>query len=516
MRAAYTGVSVVLILLASVQERADARQAVRVSCDRLTSLKLPNATVTSASEVAAGAFTPPAAPGRGVAPAVAKAMAELQPFCRVAITSTPSADSDIKIEVWLPGRSWNGKLQAVGNGGWAGTISYPAMAAALARGYATASTDTGHSTPGASFAVGHPEKLVDYAHRSLHETAITAKVIVEAFYGKPAAAALWNGCSTGGNQGLTLASMYPNDFDAIVAGAPPDVRSRVHAVRLVMHRFVHRTPTSHIPPEKYPAIHKAVLNACDAKDGVQDGVIEHPPACKFDPAVLQCKDGDGPACLTSEQVETARALYADVRDPKTRQILYSPLLQPGSELLWNALAGPQAFSNAVETYRHLVAKDASWNPSQFDPALDVERMDTDAAVLNTAGHNLKPFFARGGKLLLYHGWSDQQNPASTSVNYFERVVKAVGKGTVGKSIQLYMVPGMNHCQGGVGTDTFDKIAAVEEWMAKGTAPAEIIASHATDGKIDRTRPVCPYPQVAVYKGSGSTDEASNFSCRNPR
>ena len=179
------------------------------------------------------------------------------------------------------------------------------------------------------------------------------------------------------------------------------------------------------------------------------------------------------------------------------------------------LAGPQAFSNAVETYRYLVAKDTSWSASQFDPAVDVERMDTEAAVLNTAGHNLKPFFARGGKLLLYHGWSDQQNPASTSVNYFERVVRAVGRGTVGKSVQLYMVPGMNHCQGGVGTDTFDKIAAIEDWMTKGMAPAEIVASHATDGKIDRTRPLCPYPQVAVYKGSGSTDEATNFSCRNP-
>jgi feruloyl esterase len=513
MRVSHVGVAVVLALLAPGLAPV---AAARTPCDGLVSLRLPNATVTSAAEVAAGAFTPPAAPGRGVAPALAKTMASLQPFCRVAITSKPSTDSDIKIEVWLPARSWNGKLQAVGNGGWAGTIAYPAMAAAIARGYATASTDTGHTTPGASFSVGHPEKLVDYAHRSLRELAVNAKVIVDAYYGKPPTASVWNGCSTGGNQGLTLASMYPNAFDAIVAGAPPDVRSRVHAVRLVLHRFVHRTPTSHIPPEKYPVIHKAVLDACDVSDGVKDGVIENPRACRFDPSVLQCKGADGPSCLTSEQVETARALYSDVRDPKTRQVLYSPLLQPGSELLWNTLAGPQAFSNAVETYRYLVAKDPSWNASQFDPVVDVERMDAEAAVLNTAGHNLKPFFARGGKLLLYHGWSDQQNPASTSVNYFERVVKAVGKGTVGKSIQLYMVPGMNHCQGGVGTDTFDKMAAIEEWMAKGTAPAQILASHATDGQIDRTRPLCPYPQVAVYKGSGSTDEAANFSCRNPQ
>lgn len=496
---------------------ASARQAAPASCESLSSLRLPNATVTSAAEIAAGAFTPPSAnPGRGMAPALARAMADAPAFCRAMLTSRPTADSDIKIEVWLPVSGWNGKLMAVGNGGWAGTISYQPLATAVALGYAATSTDSGHSTPGASFSVGHPEKLVDYAHRSLHEMAVLAKAVSNAYYGNKVSKAIWNGCSTGGNQGLTLASMYPQDFDAIIAGAPPDVRSRVHAVRLVLHRFVHRTSGSYIPPEKYPAIHKAVMESCDANDGVKDGVLENPRACRFDPKVLQCTGADGPSCLTSEQVETARALYSDVKHPKTGQVLYSPLLQPGSELLWGTLAGPQPFSNATETYKYLVAKDAAWDPARFDPAVDVEKMDAAAAVLNTAGHNLKPFFARGGKLLLYHGWSDQQNPASTSVNYFERVVKDAGRGAVGKSIQLYMVPGMNHCQGGVGTDTFDKVAAIEEWMTRGTAPAQIVASHSTGGKVDRTRPLCPYPQVAAYKGSGSTDEASSFACRNPQ
>ena len=518
------GVTVLLALLAPVQHRpsarlrdASARQAAPASCESLSSQRLQNATVTSATVVAAGAFTPPAAaPGRGVAPPLARAIAAAPAFCRVALTSTPTADSDIKIEVWLPASGWNGKLQAVGNGGWAGTISYQALAGAVAQGYAAASTDSGHTTPGASFAVGHPEKLVDYAHRSLHELAVQAKAVTSAFYGDKITASIWNGCSTGGNQGLTLASMYPADFDAIVAGAPPDVRSRVHAVRMVLHRFVHRTAGSYIPPEKYPAIHAAVMNACDLKDGVKDGIIENPPACRFDPKVLECKGADNASCLTAEQVETARALYSDIKHPKTGEVLYTPLLQPGSELLWGTLAGPQPFSNASETYKYLVAKDAAWDPARFDPATDVEKMDAAAAVLNTAGHNLKPFFARGGKLLLYHGWSDQQNPASTSVGYFNRVLNAVGKSAAGKSIQLYMVPGMNHCQGGVGTDTFDKIAIIEDWMAKGTAPAQIVASHSTDGKVDRTRPLCPYPQVAAYKGAGSTDEASSFACRNPQ
>jgi len=503
------GVCVILALLAPVQDRLNAAPA---ACESLVSLRLPNGTVTTAGEVAPGAFTLPTQAGA----AAVQAMASLPSFCRVAVTSRPTADSDIKIEVWMPTSGWNGKFQAVGNGGWAGTIAYTDMAAVLARGYATASTDTGHTTPGASFVLGHPEKLVDYAHRSLHEMAVHAKALVSAYYGNPPTASLWNGCSTGGNQGLTLANMYPADFDAIIAGAPPDQRARVHGVRLVIHRLVHRTSGSYIPPQKYPAIHKAVMDACDANDGVKDGVLENPARCRFDPKVLQCKDVDGPSCLTAEQVETARALYSDVKHPQTGRVLYSPLLQPGSELLWGTLAGPQPFSNASETYKYLVAKDPAWEPSQFNAAVDVERMDTAAAVLNTVSPNLKPFFARGGKLLMYHGWSDQQNPASTSVNYFTSVLDTVGRSAVGKSIQLYMVPGMNHCRSGVGTDTFDKVAAIEQWMARGRAPEQILASHATDGTIDRTRPLCPYPQVAVYKGSGNTDEASSFSCRDER
>ena len=462
-------------------------------------------------------------------PPVARAMAAAPAFCRVAVASKPTADSDIKIEVWLPASTppqrgsrvggpggWNGKLLAVGNGGWAGTISYPALAGAIALGYAGASTDTGHSTPGASFAAGHPEKLADFAHRSLHEMAVHAKAVTAAYYGDNIRAAIWNGCSTGGNQGLTLASMYPNDFDAIVAGASPDPRARLHGVRLLVNRIVHRTPGSYIPPQKYPVLHKAVMDACDAKDGVKDGVLESPMSCRFDPNVLACKGADGPACLTPEQVETARALVSDVKHPRTRRVLYPPLLVPGSELMWGTLAGQEPFAIAVDTYRHLVAKDPAWNPTQLDPNTAVELADTALAPMNTVSPNLMPFFARGGKLLMYHGWNDQQVPASSSISYYQRVIETVGKGAAGKSIQLYMVPGMNHCQGGVGTDTFDKLAAIEQWMAKGTAPSQIVASHATDGKIDRTRPLCPYPQVAVYKGTGNTADAANFSCRNPR
>ncbi len=499
----------VALLLGTLAPGPALMHAAPATCESLVSLQVRNGKVTSAVEVAQGAFKPPA-PGTLGAAAV-RAYAATPAFCRVTATLTPTSDSDIKVEVWLPKAGWNGKLQAVGNGGWAGTISYTALAAAVTSGYAATSTDTGHATPGSTFAIGHPEKLIDYAHRSLHEMAVSAKAVVNAFYDSAPKVALWNGCSTGGNQGLTIASKYPADFDAIVAGAPPDPRARLMSVRLLINRLVHRSPESYIPPEKYPAIHQAALNACDTLDGAKDGVLENPRACRFDPKALACTGADGPSCLTPAQVETARLLYSDVKFPKTERTLYPPLLQPGSELAWGTLAGPQPFANAVDAYR-LVHKDPSWTPERFDMATDFELMESEAAVLNTVTHDLRPFFKRGGKLLMYHGWNDRQVPAMSSVTFFEGALKAAGRDVAGRSIQLYMVPGMDHCQGGVGTDTFNKVDAIEEWVSKGRAPAQIIASHATDGKVDRTRPLCPYPQIARYKGTGSMDEAASFAC----
>jgi feruloyl esterase len=430
----------------------------------------------------------------------------------VQVTATPTSDSDIKIEVWLPAQGWNGKFQAVGNGGWAGTISYTALAAAVAGGYASASTDTGHSTPGGDFAIGHHEKLVDYAHRAVHEMTVQSKAIVNAFYGSAPKISFWNGCSTGGRQGIAEASMYPADFDAIVAGASPHPSSRLHAIRLAVSFVVNRSADSAIPPAKFPLLHGAMLDACDTLDGVKDGVIENPTRCRFDPTALVCKNGDGPSCLTAPQAETARLLYADVKHPVTGRVLYPPLLQPGSELSWGTLAGQTPFQNAVDGFKVLVAKDPNWDWRTFKPAVDIDRMEELGSVIDTARPNLKPFFDRGGKLLMYHGWADRQVPAMSSVNYYNQVLDATGRNVAGKSIQLYMIPGMDHCQGGPGTDTFDKMASIEEWAAKGTAPNAIAASHASSGHVDRTRPLCPYPQVARYKGTGSTDSAENFSC----
>jgi len=482
-----------------------------VPCESLIATKLPNTTITSANTVAAGAFTPPTPGGPATA---ASQFSTLPPFCRVTATLTPSSDSDIKVEVWLPISGWNGKFQAVGNGGWAGSISYPALALALKGGYATASTDTGHTGNGAAFALGHPEKLIDHAYRAVHEMTVQSKAIIDAYYANSATLSFWNGCSLGGRQGITEASRYPADFDAIVAGAPALNAMLLHAARVAINYFAHRSPDSYIPPEKYPMIHSAVLQACDALDGTKDGVIEDPRQCHFDPKVLACKGGDGPMCLTAAQVETARALYSPVTNPKTGAVLFPALLQPGSELGWNVLAGPQPLGLSSDAFKYVVFKDPNWDWHRFDAATDIDlAVKQDNGLLNQTDPNLKPFFDRGGKLLMYHGWADPQVTPLNAVNYFNDVVHTVGKDTVGKSIALYMVPGMNHCQGGPGTDNFDKMGAIEQWVAKGTAPHKIIASHLTNGTVDRTRPLCPYPQVAAYKGTGSTDDATNFVCK---
>ncbi len=506
--------SLAIVALPSTSGRTLAAGA---SCESLASLPLPQARITAAQTVAAGSFQPPAptatrsGAARGGAAAAAQRYARLPSFCRVSATLTPSSDSDIKIEVWLPTAGWNGKLQAVGNGGWAGNLSYGALAQAVAEGYASVSTDTGHTGGTGAFAFGHPEKVIDFGYRAVHEMTVKAKAVVDAFYGSAPTTSFWNGCSTGGRQGITEAQRYPADYDAIVAGAPAVNGMLLHAVRVAMNRAVHRSADSYIPPEKYPMLHEAALRACDAADGVTDGVIDNPTRCRFDPQVLACKGADDRTCLTNAQVETARALLKPVVTPAGKQ-LFPALLLPGSELGWGIIAGPQPLSLAVDAFKYIVYNDANWDASRFDPR-DIERaLAADNGVINSSSTNLKPFFDRGGKLLMYHGWADPQVPALNSVEYFDAVVNGAGKQRVGKSIQLYMIPGMGHCAGGPGTDTFGKMAAIEDWVRRGTAPARIVASHVTSGTVDRSRPLCPYGQFARYKGTGSTDDAASFEC----
>lgn len=485
------------------------------SCEDLASIKLPDTTITLAQTVAAGEFAPPAAPGgRGGFPGQADLFKSLPAFCRVAATLKPSSDSDIKVEVWLPASGWNGKFEAEGNGGWAGVVSIPQMAAALRRGYATASTDTGHVGGTGSFALGHPEKLADFGYRAVHEMTVKAKAIVNAYYGNAPKLSYWNGCSSGGREGLKEAQKFPADFDGIIAGAPANYWTHLVTQSIWIGQAVHQEEASFIPQTKYKLIHDAALEACDARDAVKDGVIENPAQCKFDPAVLQCKAGDAVACLTSAQVEAARKIYAPATNPRTREVIF-PGLMPGSEMGWTGLAGPQPLSIATDHFKYVVFNDPNWDFKKLNFDSDVGLADkVDNGLINATDTNLKAFFGHGGKIIQYHGWNDQLISPLNSINYYQSVEKAMGgAGKVKQSYRLFMAPGMNHCAGGDGPSSFDAVKALEEWVEKGQAPERIIASHMTNGKADRTRPLCAYPQVAVYKGSGSTDDAANFVCK---
>ncbi len=478
--------------------------ACAATCESLSTLKLPSVSVTLSTQVGAGQFAPAqAGPGAG-------AYKMLPAFCRIAATLAPSPDSDIKVEVWLPATGWNGKLQAVGNGGWAGTISYPALAAALGKGYATVSTDTGHSTPGGDFIAGHPEKLVDFGYRSVHEMTVLAKTLVRAFYDSDAKRSYWNGCSTGGRQGLMEAQRFPADFDGIVAGAPANYMSHLQPWSLWVPKAVHETAASYIPPSKYPLIHKAALEACDALDGVRDGVIENPVRCHFDPKVLECNGPDSATCLTAAQVKAARALYATATNPRTGAKIF-PGLEPGGEMGWTGLAGPQPMGIPVDTFKYVVHNNPGWDWKTIDFDRDVATLEKKfAGIVDAIQPDLAPFTGRGGKLILYHGWNDQLIAPRNSIDYFNAVSYAMGTARTEESIRLYMVPGMAHCRGGDGTFNFDMLDELDKWVEKGAAPASVLANRTNP---DRSRPLCPYPQTAVYNGSGSTDEAKNFTCR---
>jgi len=465
------------------------------SCESLTSLALPNATVTAAQSVGAGAFTPPKAPSLPV-PADYKV---LPAFCRAAVTVTPVKDSEIKFEIWMPATGWNGKFVGVGNGGYSGEIWYWAMAEPLARGYATASTNTGHDggVMDASFAMGHPEKLADFGWRAVHEMTVESKAITLAFYGRAPRLAYWNGCSTGGRQGLMEAQRFPADYDGIIAGAPANYMTHLSAQTVWVAQAMRKEPGGFIPPSKLPVLHKAVLAACDAQDGVNDGVLEDPRRCHFDPKVVQCSGADGPDCLTAPQVEAVRKIYGGSINPRTKELLF-PGMSPGGELGWATGVGAvtaEPMPLATGIFKYVVFKDPNWDYKTINP-------------------NLKAFFEHGGKLLQYHGWADPGIAPLNSINYYTSVGQALGGvNRIQDKYRLFLLPGMNHCRGGDGPDQFDSLGAMEQWVEGKKAPERLVASRIRNGQTDRTRPLCPYPQVAVYGGTGSTDDAANFACR---
>jgi feruloyl esterase len=488
-------------------------------CEDLAASRFSDATLTQATEVAAGAFVPADGGGRrGL-----EAFRGLPAFCRVAGVIRPSADSNIRFEVWMPLQGWNGRFQGVGNGGLAGTISYPAMAAALADGYATGSTDTGHGAEGgmdtAEWALGHPERITDFGYRAVHEMTAKSKAVTAVYYGSPPRYSYWVGCSEGGRQGMGEAQRYPADYDGIVAGAPVFGFTRTQTRSLGLQKILREDPAAFISGSKLKMLHEAVLAGCDALDGVKDRVLTDPRACKIDFAALQCKAGDRPDCLTASQVKFIRADYAGSSNPRTGERLMWGHA-PGFELMLGARTGfretPDADALVPSAFwRYFVFDDPRWDGRSFDFDKDVAFADRKVGgAMNNFDPDLRAFRDRGGKLLHYHGWWDPQPTPFNSIDYFERVQKSVGRDSK-DFYRLFMVPGMGHCGGGPGTDQFDKIGTIRAWVEEGKAPGMILAEHRSDGKAERSRPLCPHPQVAKYQGSGSTDVAGSFVCAMP-
>lgn len=478
-----------------------------MACEDLAGLSLPNTTITLAESVPAGSGLPA--------------------YCKVA----GYVDTEINFEVWMPvAGSWNGKFNGVGNGGLAGFINHEAMEEALARGYATASTDTGHvgdptalipPVPlfDASWALNvdvtphelNWERLVNFGHAGTHKMTVAAKAIVEAYYGEGPEYSYFTGCSGGGQQGLAEAQRYPADYDVVVTGAPANY------------------PTHMWPGEFYPAvlvkamdvdalisklglIEAAVLAECDALDGVEDGLLEDPRRCAFDPATLQCEEGDDPAtCLTDVQVDVVQKIYAGLHDPFPPGKQIWPGFEPSSESGWPGYLRP--FAIQVGYFKYMVFKDPAWDWTTFDFVDVYDDWMGSAALLgpelNATDRDLKAFQDQGGKMIMYHGWIDQNIAPRNSINYYESVKR---KGQVGDFFRLFMVPGMGHCGGGLGPESFDALGALEQWVEAGVEPDRIIGTNQASGM---TRPLCPYPAVAVWTGEGSTDDADNFVCRKP-
>ncbi|HTX23788.1 MAG TPA: tannase/feruloyl esterase family alpha/beta hydrolase [Steroidobacteraceae bacterium] len=485
--------------------------ACAADCAHLAGLKLAHVEIEVAERIAAGAFKPPAGGGGFGAPP--GAYAHLPAFCRVAGTLRPTPDSDIRFEVWMPASNWNGKFLGTGNGVWAGSITYFGMVAPLTEGYATAATDDGHqgNPLDAGFAAGHPEKLVDFGYRAVHETTLTAKALIAAFYGTGANRSLFVSCSTGGRQGLMEAYRYPTDYDGISSMAPANPMVGLMISSLWTGVATLKDAASRIPLQKFQMIHKAVLAACDAADGVKDGIVSAPQRCRFDPAVLQCKRGDGPDCLTAPQVAALRAIYQGPRNPRTGRSIF-PGFEPGSEgQLPIQTMGPQPFGAATTFMRDLVFKDASWDFRNFDYDRDVERArEAASAELDVPPTGLEAFLAGGRKLLLSHGWADGLIPPLSTVNFYVQLTQHID-GTQARNTRLFMIPGMAHCAGGAGPFVFDAISTLDAWVDSGRAPDRIVVRN-PPGAAPRTRPLCPYPREAVYVGHGSTDEEKNFRC----
>ncbi|HET8881052.1 MAG TPA: tannase/feruloyl esterase family alpha/beta hydrolase [Solimonas sp.] len=473
---------------------------------------------------------------------------DLPASCRVTLRLRPSTDSDIRAEVWLPATQWNGKLQGIGNGGLAGSIDPLQMSIAIKHGFAAVGTDTGHrgKDTDATWALGHPEKIRDFGWRAVHESTRQAKIIVDRYYGKPAQKSYFAGCSYGGRTALRLAQQFPDDYDGIIAGAPANDGSNLITTGAWLQQRIRDVPGAWIPQKKQAAIAARVLAMCDGDDGVKDGVLDDPRTCGFQPEDMQCKGVDTDTCLTPPQVETLRRIYDGPGGNLGDSIAHGYERGGEGSEHWRQWQMGDKPGNSVlaifgrEFFRNFVYDDPHWDLDRADYAKDRiaarERLGPD---YDARDPDLSAFRARGGKLIMFHGWNDAALSPRLSVDYYENVRRTLGAAETDDFMRLYMVPGMEHCVGGPGTNAVGWLplpgnapdanggigAALEAWVERGEAPQSIVAAKYEDDMrgmlapatttLIRTRPLCPYPQVARWNGEGSTDEARNFSCVNP-
>jgi feruloyl esterase len=475
-------------------------------------LKLDKATITSAAMVPEGpAPTRAGGPARGGAAAGATAAparpaATLPAHCRVQIVLKPSSDSLINMEMWLPpAGQWNGKFMGVGNGGFAGSIQglTNEMPQALRLGYATAGTDTGHQDPGGAWAIGHPEKMIDFGYRATHEMTLKGKELVKAFYDRGAQYSYFKGCSTGGRMAVMEAQRYPDDYDGIIAGSLAN--RHIHMWTAGVERSVDlvRHPGKAISAEQAALVNTLVTNKCDT---LKEGFLNNPRACSVDFSSLKCTAGQTAGCLTEPQLQSVQTFYGGVKNAKGELIFSGqalgnpiPALQPNPQ-------GPGGVYDLVK----IAYNDPNADWQKFDLDRDMKYLDEKLGYVDAVNPDLSKYKKSGGKLLLTHGWSDTGITPETTIWYYDSVLSKMGSNQ-SDWMRLFMAPGMGHCGGGPGVNSFDSIATLEQWVEKGVAPDTMMGI----GAQGLTRPLCPYPQFAAYKGSGDLKDAGNWACKAP-
>lgn len=493
----------------SLLAAAELSALLNMPCEELASAKLERAAVTAAAVVPAGVFTPPRAGGP---PAAANAPPQPIPaHCRVTMVLTPTADSHINVELWLPLENWNGKFLAVGNGGWAGAIQgYGDMQDALRRGYATAATDTGHTAadgPAGMFALGHPEKIVDFAYRALHDMTVKSKRLIDVFYTQPLDYSYYKGCSTGGRQGVMAAQRYPGDYDGIIAGALANRHIHMHTAGAYRQIQLARHPDQALPEAKAKLVNDAVLAQCDT---LKEGFLNNPRACTFDFKTLACGvNGSTDGCLTPGELTTVQTYYGGLKNAKGELIFSGQAYGVPIPAMASSQDGPNPF--AFDSVRILGFQDPNYDWRNFDLDRDLPLVDKAAGFVDAVNPDLRAYQAHGGKLLLYAGWRDNGITPENTVHYYESVRTEMGP-EQSDWMRLFLVPGMEHCRGGPGPNTFDALSALEQWREKDVAPAHMLGRNPESGL---TRPICVYPQYAKYDGAGDVEDASNWSCASP-